>query len=77
MSHHPDADFARDTDPRALEVFYEIQRRKTPEQKLQEVFDLIEGLFELQKAGIRLRYPTADEREASCEPWRLASHASS
>jgi hypothetical protein len=28
------------------------------------VFDLSEGLFETVKAGIRLRYPEADEREA-------------
>lgn len=60
---HPDADFVRDTSPAALEVFYEIQRRRTPEQKLADVFQLSQGLFELVKAGMRLRYPEADERE--------------
>jgi len=28
-----------------------------------DAFDLSEGLFEMVKAGIRLRYPAADERE--------------
>jgi hypothetical protein len=44
-------------------VFYEIQRRRTPAEKLQDVFELSEGLMEAQKAGVRLRYPLADERE--------------
>lgn len=60
---HADADFVRDTDPKALEVFLEIQRRRTPEQKLNDVFELSQGLFEMTKAGVRLRYPKADERE--------------
>lgn len=60
---HPDADFIRDTDPQALEVFYELQRRRTPEQKLADVFDLSEGLFGLAMTGVRLRYPAASERE--------------
>jgi hypothetical protein len=60
---HADADFVRDTSPEALKVFHEIQRRRSPEQKLADIFDLSEGLFELTKAGIRARYPEADERE--------------
>ncbi len=60
---HADADFARDTDPKALEVFLEIQRLRTAEQKLADVFDLSQGLFEMAKAGVRLRYPEASERE--------------
>lgn len=60
---HADLDFVSDTDPKALEVFLEIQRRRTPEQKLNDVFDLSDGLFEMAKAGVRLRYPEADERE--------------
>lgn len=62
-SRHPDADFVRDTDPKALEVFLEIQRRRSPAQKLADVFDLSQGLFEMAKAGVRLRHPDADERE--------------
>jgi hypothetical protein len=62
-SPHPDVDFLRDTDKKALEVFFDIQSRRTKEQKLQDVFELSQGLFEMTKAGIRLRYPNADERE--------------
>jgi hypothetical protein len=60
---HADADFVRDTTPEALAVFYEIQRNRPPEQKLADAFDLSQGLFELTKAGIRMRYPEAEERE--------------
>jgi len=64
MSHNPhaDVDFVRDTSAEALAVFYEIQRRPGG-QKLVDVFDLSEGLFETVKAGIQRRYPDADERE--------------
>ena len=46
-----------------MSFFYETQRKRTLGQKLVDVFDLSEGLFETVKAGIRLRYPEADERE--------------
>jgi hypothetical protein len=60
---HADSNFIRDSSPDALAVFYEIQRRRSPEQKLADAFDLSQGLFELVKAGIRTRHPAADERE--------------
>ena len=60
---HADEDFVRDTNSEALRVFYEIQRRRSSEQKLADVFALSEGLFETVKAGVRLRYPEAGERE--------------
>jgi hypothetical protein len=60
---HADVDFVRDTSPEALSVFYEIQRKRPLGQKLVDIFDLSEGLFETAKAGIRLRYPQADESE--------------
>ncbi len=44
-------------------MFHEIQRRRPGGQKLVDVFDLSEGLFETVKAGIRRRYPDADQRE--------------
>ena len=59
---HP-ADFAADTDPKALAAFFELQRQRSPAQKLEDVFELSEWMFELQKAGVRLRYPDAGERE--------------
>jgi hypothetical protein len=60
---HADVDFVRDTSAEALSVFYEIQRSRPVGQKLVDVFDLSEGLFETVKAGIELRYPKADQRE--------------
>jgi len=60
---HPDVDFVRDTSAAALAVFYEIQRKRSIGQKIVDVFDLSEGLFETVKTGIRLRHPMADERE--------------
>ena len=60
---HADADFIGDTDPEALRVFYDIQRRRSGEQKLADAFDLSQGLFEMAKQGVRMRYPEADERE--------------
>lgn len=65
MAHdpHTDVDFVRDTSAEALSVFHEIQRKRPVGQKLVDVFDLSEGLFETVKAGIRLRYPEADERQ--------------
>ena len=65
MSHEPhaDVDFVRDTSAEALSLFYELQRKRPAGQKLADIFDLSEGLFEMVKAGIRLRYPQADERE--------------
>ena len=44
-------------------MFYEIQRRRSPEQKLADTLDLSQGLFELVKSGMRMRHPAADERE--------------
>ncbi len=46
-----------------LEVFDEIQRRRSPAQKLADVFALCEGLFETVKAGVQMRHPDAGERE--------------
>ena len=60
---HADADFVRDTDPRAMDVFLELQRTRSLAHKLQDVFDLSDGLLELAKAGVRLRHPEASERE--------------
>jgi hypothetical protein len=65
MTHRPhaDVDFARDTSAEALAVFYEVQRKRSVGQKLMDVFDLSEGLFEMVKAGVRKRHPQAEERE--------------
>ena len=61
MKHEPD--FIRDTDPKALEIFYEIQRRRSPEQKANDVFGLTDWMIQLAEAGVRLRHPDIIERE--------------
>jgi hypothetical protein len=65
-SPHADTDFVRDTDPRAFEVWLKIQRSRTPEEKLRDVFDLSEGLFAWVKAGVT----TALVVNTRCTSWR-------
>jgi hypothetical protein len=45
-----------------LSIFYEIQRKRPLGQKLIDVFDLSEALFETVKGSVRLRYREANER---------------
>ncbi len=52
-----------DTDPKVLEVFLDIQRRMTPEQKVRRVFEMNAMLFRLQESDVRTLYPDADDRE--------------
>ena len=56
-------DFVDDTTPKALEVFYELQRRRTPAEKLADALDLSDQLIHVSEAGVRSRYPDAGERE--------------
>ena len=56
-------DFFSDTDPRALEVFLSLQRRRTPSQKLKQVFEMTELVLKAAEAGVRQMYPEAGERE--------------
>ncbi len=59
--HAPD--FAADTTPEALAVFHDLQRRRSPAQKLNDVFELTEWMFANAEAGVRLRYPNIGDRE--------------
>jgi hypothetical protein len=52
-----------DTTAEAWAVLMAVHRRMTPEQKLQRTIELSEWGMELAKAGLRERYPMADERE--------------
>jgi hypothetical protein len=61
MKHEPD--FVRDTDPKALELFYEIQRNRSMGEKANDVFELTDWMIQLQKAGVRQRYPGISDRE--------------
>ena len=61
MNHEPDS--VRDTDPKALRVFYEIQRRRSPGEKANDVFELTDLHVQLAERGVRMRYPGIGERE--------------
>jgi hypothetical protein len=50
-------------------LFYEIQRKRPVGQKLVDVFDLSEGLFETVKAGIRLPIRKRMSARYSFVPW--------
>ena len=56
-------DWFRDTDPRALEVFLDLQRKMNVSQKFQTIFSLMAMLWNLSEAGVRNMYPEANDRE--------------
>lgn len=60
MEHAP---ACADTDPRAMEVWIDTLRRKSFDEKLAMVFEMIEMGMELTRRGARMRHPEADERE--------------
>lgn len=66
----PRCDFYSDTDPKALEVFFELQRKLSPEDKLAAVFGAIETVHGLAEETLRQQYPQADDHEIKM---RLAS----
>ncbi len=59
----PRSDWYSDTDPRALEVFLECQRRMSASQKVQTILDLTRMQFETAEAEERRRHPGISERE--------------
>jgi hypothetical protein len=59
----PEFDWYGDTDPRALEVFLDLQRKMPVSEKLQTMFGLIEMLRNMSEADVRRMYPKADDRE--------------
>ena len=59
----PQCDWFSDTDPRALKVFLDLQRRMTASEKIQAVFALPDMVMRLSEAGVRSMYPGADDRE--------------
>jgi regulator of sirC expression with transglutaminase-like and TPR domain len=52
-----------DTSPEAWRQYEDILRRMTPEQKLQRAFELSRMVRTLAEAGLRERYPQAEDRE--------------
>jgi hypothetical protein len=59
--NHPE-EFA-DTDPRAMEVWMEMLRAKTPGERIAMAFELSEFAVKVAESGVRTRYPNASERE--------------
>ena len=59
----PRSDWYSDTDPRALEVFLECQRRMTASEKVQGMLSLTRMVFETAQAEERRQYPGIGERE--------------
>ena len=56
-------DWYSDTDPRAMRVWIEIQRRMDPGEKLALTLHNTGMLFRMQETGIRAQYPEAGDRE--------------
>lgn len=52
-----------DTDPKAMEVWLDLQRRMPAGQKLTAVLAASHLVLQMYEAGVRLQYPEADDRE--------------
>jgi hypothetical protein len=61
MADHSDE--FNDTDPRAMEVWLELLRAKTPGERIMMVFQLSDFAARVAESGVRVRYPKASERE--------------
>ncbi len=61
MARHP-TEFT-DTDPRAMEVWLELLRGKTPGERIAMAFDLTDFALRMAESGVRLNHPEASERE--------------
>ncbi|HYW43808.1 MAG TPA: hypothetical protein VE959_13180 [Bryobacteraceae bacterium] len=53
----------RDTSPEAWAVFIDLHRKMPVSQKLRQTFEYSALLRAFARAGMRERYPNADERE--------------
>ncbi len=52
-----------DTDPRAMEVWLELLRSKTPGERIAIAFDLTDFALRMAESGVRANHPGASERE--------------
>lgn len=64
-------DWYSDTDPKALEVFFELQRRMSASDKINAVFQMNELLWQMTESRERQLHPDAGDREIFL---RLAAH---
>ncbi|MGO9258919.1 MAG: hypothetical protein ACLQU1_21750 [Bryobacteraceae bacterium] len=71
MMRHPPG--PTDTDPRAMEVWMDLLRSKTPGERIAIAFNLTELALQMAESGVRARYPGASEREVflRCAALRL------
>lgn len=58
---HPE-EFA-DTDPRTMAVWLDMLRAKTPGERMSMALELTNLTLRLNEAGVRSRYPHANEKE--------------
>ena len=52
-----------DTDPRAMEVWLDLLRRKTPGERLGTTLQLSDLALRMNEAGVRSQHPHASEEE--------------
>ena len=52
-----------DTDPRVMEVWVDLQRRMSADQKLAAVLNGSQFVLQMCEMGVRSAYPNADDRE--------------
>jgi hypothetical protein len=57
------ADWYADTDPKALEVFINLQRKMTPAEKPAGVFQMNEAVRQIRETRERKLHPSATDRE--------------
>ena len=62
----------RDTSPEAWKVFIDLHRAMPPDVKLQRTLEFSEFGRRLAEAGLRERYPRADEHEILLRYARMA-----
>jgi len=60
----PRSDWYSDTDPRALEVFLECQRRMSASEKVEGMLSLTRMVFETAEAEVLRQHPGISDREA-------------
>jgi hypothetical protein len=65
MMRHPSG--FTDTDPRAMEVWMDLLRSKTPGERIAIAFNLTDFALQMAESGVRARYPGASEREIFCD----------
>jgi hypothetical protein len=60
---HGSGNWLLDTDDKTLRAWTQITRKRSPSQKVRQVFEMCEMMDGLQRADVRRTHPEADERE--------------